>query len=92
MDFYYLFREIVIESDDETLYQSKRASQIKRDQHLSLPDLIETLANSNNTYHNSPNSNDIPPSSSSTSSVSTNVVITPSSSSQVDLKTKSIYE
>ena len=48
-DFYIFYREIDIESDDETLYQSKRSSQIKRDQHSSLPDLTETLNDSNNT-------------------------------------------
>ena len=37
-------REIEVESDDETLYQSKRSSQIKRDQHSSLPDLTEAIA------------------------------------------------
>ncbi|CAF1418105.1 unnamed protein product, partial [Didymodactylos carnosus] len=34
--------EIEVESDDETLYHSKRSSQCKRDAHLSLPDLTET--------------------------------------------------
>ncbi|CAF4985884.1 unnamed protein product, partial [Rotaria magnacalcarata] len=63
--------EIVIESDDETLYQSKRTSQKKRDQHLSLPDLTEKIPNSDNAYNNSEHSNDIEPSS-STSSISTN--------------------
>jgi hypothetical protein len=81
-----LNREIDIESDDETLYQSKRSSQIKRDQHLSLPDLTETHVNSNNTYNNSENSDHIQPSS-STSSVSTNPLI---SSMSPDSKQKSI--
>ena len=46
------FREIEVESDDEALYQSKRSSQMKREQHSSLPDLTETLANSNTTFNN----------------------------------------
>ncbi|CAF3757449.1 unnamed protein product [Rotaria socialis] len=81
--------EIVIESDDETLYQSKRTSQKKRDQHLSLPDLTENIPNSDNAYNNSEHSNDIEPSS-STSSVSTNPLMSPSSPTQLDIQTKSI--
>ncbi|CAF0955670.1 unnamed protein product [Rotaria magnacalcarata] len=81
--------EIVIESDDETLYQSKRTSQKKRDQHLSLPDLTEKIPNSDNAYNNSEHSNDIEPSS-STSSISTNPLMSPSSPTKLDIKTKSI--
>ncbi|CAF2087571.1 unnamed protein product [Rotaria magnacalcarata] len=81
--------EIVIESDDETLYQSKRTSQKKRDQHLSLPDLTEKIPNSDNAYNNSEHSNDIEPSS-STSSISTNPLMSPSSPTKLDIKTKNI--
>jgi hypothetical protein len=64
-----LYREIEIESDDETLYQSKRSSQIKRDQHSSLPDLTETLDDDNNTLNNDENSDHIQPSSAPTNSL-----------------------
>ncbi|CAF1104298.1 unnamed protein product [Rotaria sordida] len=80
--------EIEIESDDETLYQNKRSSQIKRDQHSSLPDLTETLANSNNTYEISENSNLSSEPSSSVSSVSTNPLISPMSPNKLDSKQK----
>jgi hypothetical protein len=86
---FYLCREIEIESDDETLYQSKRSSQKKRDQHSSLPDLSETLANSNNTYNNSEHSDDIIPSS-TTSSVSTTALLSPASPIQSDSKQNSM--
>jgi len=36
-------REIDIESEDEALYQSKRSSQKRPDQHSSLPDLTEAI-------------------------------------------------
>jgi hypothetical protein len=86
----FLFREIEIESDDETLYQSKRSSQIKRDQHSSLPDLTETLSNSSKTtYNNSENSDHIEPSS-STSSVSTTALLSPKSPIELNIKSKSI--
>jgi hypothetical protein len=77
-------REIEIESDDETLYQSKRSSQIKRDQHSSLPDLTETLANSNKAYNTSENS-DHAQSSSSTSSA----LLSPKSPIESKSKSKS---
>ncbi|CAF4846585.1 unnamed protein product [Rotaria sp. Silwood1] len=80
--------EIDIESEDETLYQSKRSSQIKRDQHLSLPDLTETLANSNNTYESSENYNQSEPSS-SMSSVSTNPLTSPTYPNKLYSKQKS---
>lgn len=85
-------REIEVESDDETLYQSKRASQIKRDQHSSLPDLTESLSNSNSTYKTSENSDHIQVSSSSTtSSVSTTALLSPKSPTELTSKSKSIF-
>jgi hypothetical protein len=78
-----------VESDDETLYQSKRASLIKREQHSSLPDLTETLSNSTNTFHTSEHSDQILPSS-STSSVSTTAVLSPKSFIDSPSKSKSI--
>jgi hypothetical protein len=80
------FREIDIESDDETLYQSKRSSQIKCDQHSSLPDLTESLTSSTNT---SQISDHIEPSS-STSSVSTSAILSPISPIKINSKRKSI--
>ncbi|CAF2134312.1 unnamed protein product [Rotaria magnacalcarata] len=62
-------REIDVESDDETLYQSKRSSQIKRDQHSSLPDLTESITSSNSTSEINQISDHSEPSS-STSSIS----------------------
>jgi len=87
-DFYYYYfcREIEIESDDETLYQSKRASQIKREQHSSLPDLTETLSNSNIKYNNSETSDHIE----SSSSVSTTGLLLPKSPIELNSKSKSI--
>ena len=70
----YLYREIEIESDDETLYQSKRSSQIKRDQHSSLPDLTETLDDDNNILNSDENSDHIQP-----SPVPTNALLSPTS-------------
>ena len=75
------FREIEIESDDETLYQSRRSLQIRREQHSSLPDLTETLANSNSTYEE--NSNHVPSSSPISTVAETNLVL-PTSSSRPD--------
>ncbi|CAF5156178.1 unnamed protein product, partial [Rotaria magnacalcarata] len=54
----------------------------------SLPDLTEKIPNSDNAYNNSEHSNDIEPSS-STSSISTNPLISPSSPTKLDIKTKS---
>jgi len=81
-----LFREIEIESDDETLYQSKRASQIKREQHSSLPDLTETLSNSNTKYNNNETSDHIE----SSSSISTTALLSPKSPIELNSKSKSI--
>jgi hypothetical protein len=84
-------REIEIESDDETLYQSKRSSQIKRDQHSSLPDLTETLANSKTTYNTSDKSNHIKPSSSTSSvSTTTSTILSPKSPVELISKQKSM--
>ncbi|CAF2522711.1 unnamed protein product [Rotaria sp. Silwood2] len=80
--------EIDIESDDETLYQSKRSSQIKRDQHSSLPDLTETLVNSNNVYESSENSNHSELA--SESPVSTNPLMSSASPNKLDSKRKNI--
>ncbi|CAF0764190.1 unnamed protein product [Adineta ricciae] len=78
--------QIEVESDDETLYQSKRSSQIKRDQHTSLPDLSESLANDSNTsYNNSETSNHTIPSSIN-SSVSTMALTSPTSPTRSDSK------
>ncbi|CAF5204621.1 unnamed protein product, partial [Rotaria magnacalcarata] len=55
----------------------------------SLPDLTEKIPNSDNAYNNSEHSNDIEPSS-STSSISTNPLISPSSPTKLDIKTKNI--
>jgi hypothetical protein len=85
-DFYY-YREIDVESDDETLYQSKRSSQIKRDQHSSLPDLTESLTDSNNINDISQISDHIEPSS-STSSVSTTAMLSPTSPAKMESKRK----
>ncbi|CAF4971244.1 unnamed protein product, partial [Rotaria socialis] len=66
---FFACREIDVESDDETLYQSKRSSQIKRDQHSSLPDLTESITNSTSTSEINQISDHSEPSS-STSSIS----------------------
>ncbi|CAF0742387.1 unnamed protein product [Adineta steineri] len=79
--------EIDVESDDETLYQSKRSSQIKRDQHSSLPDLTETLTDTKNTKNINQISDHIVPSS-STSSVSTIAMLSPISPVKLDSKRK----
>jgi len=79
------YREIEIESDDETLYQSKRSSQIKRDQHSSLPDLKETLSKSNTTHNTGENSAPIQP-----SSVSTTALVSHKSPAESNSKSKSI--
>lgn len=71
-----------MESDDEALYQSKRSSQIKRDQHSSLPDLTETI---------NEKSNSNPPSSSSTSSISTSNLLSPTSPTKFHIKSKSTW-
>jgi len=89
--FWCIYREIDVESDDETLYQSKRSSQIKRDQHSSLPDLTESLNDSNNTNDISQISDQIEPSS-STSSVSTTAILSPTSPITIDTKRKSKLE
>ncbi len=81
-----VFIEIDVESDDETLYQSKHSSQIKRDQHSSLPDLTESLTGSTNT---SQISDHIEPSS-STSSVSTSAISSPISPIKINSKRMSI--
>lgn len=87
MSLVFSFREIEIESDDETVYQSKRSSQIKRDQHSSLPDLSETLSNGQTTSNNSEHSNqNIPTPSSTTSTVSTNVFSSTKSPIQLHIK------
>ncbi|CAF0821417.1 unnamed protein product [Rotaria sordida] len=80
--------EIDVESDDETLYQSKRSSQIKRDQHSSLPDLTESLASSNNA-HDLSQISDHSEHSSSRSSVSTTTVLSPTSPIKMNSKRKS---
>ncbi len=82
-----MYREIDVESDDEALYQSKRSSQIKRDQHSSLPDLIESLSGSSNPNNISQNSDhiELP---SPTSSVSTNAALSSISSITTDSKRK----
>ncbi|CAF1047410.1 unnamed protein product [Adineta ricciae] len=79
--------EINVESDDETLYQSKRSSQIKRDQHSSLPDLTESIDDSNNPNDISQISDHIEPSS-STSSVSTTAMLSPTSPIKINSKRK----
>ena len=81
-------REIDVESDDETLYQSKRSSQIKRDQHSSLPDLTESLNDSTSTNDISQISDHIDPSS-PTSSASTSTILSPISPIPMDSKRKS---
>ena len=86
---FFFHREIDVESDDETLYQSKRSSQIKRDQHSSLPDLTESLNDSNNTNDISQISDHIEPSS-STSSVPTSAMLSPTSPINIDSKRKGI--
>ncbi|CAF4061050.1 unnamed protein product [Rotaria sp. Silwood2] len=78
--------EIDVESDDETLYQSKRSSQIKRDQHSSLPDLTESLTSSNKS-NISPISDHSEPSSSA-SSISTTTMLSPTSPIKMDSKRK----
>ncbi|CAF4961981.1 unnamed protein product, partial [Rotaria sp. Silwood1] len=78
--------EIDVESDDETLYQSKRSLQIKRDQHSSLPDLTESLTSSNTT-NISPISDRSEPSSSA-SSISTTTMLSPTSPIKKDSKRK----
>ncbi|CAF1530944.1 unnamed protein product [Rotaria sp. Silwood1] len=78
--------EIDVESDDETLYQSKRSLQIKRDQHSSLPDLTESLTSSNTT-NISPISDRSEPSSSA-SSISTTTMLSPTSPIKTDSKRK----
>ncbi|UJR26562.1 hypothetical protein I4U23_007883 [Adineta vaga] len=84
--------EIEVESDDETLYQSKRSSQIKRDQHSSLPDLTEPLANNTiTTYSNSENSDHTVPSSTN-SSVSTTALASPTSPTVPNLNQKSMID
>lgn len=85
--FFFVHREIDVESDDETLYQSKRSSQIKRDQHSSLPDLTDSLNDSNNTNDISQISDHIEPSS-STSSVPTSAILSPTSPMAIDSKRK----
>lgn len=85
---FFVLREIDVESDDETLYQSKRSSQIKRDQHSSLPDLTESLNDSNSTNDISQISDQIEPSSSA-SSVSTSTMLSPISPIPMDSKRKS---
>ncbi|CAF1233926.1 unnamed protein product [Adineta steineri] len=80
--------EIEIESDDETLYQSKRSSQIKRDQHSSLPDLTETLPNNINTYNNNNENADHTVPSSAVSSISTTTLVSPTPSTKSDSKQK----
>ncbi|UJR22517.1 hypothetical protein I4U23_025567 [Adineta vaga] len=80
--------EINVESDDETLYLSKRSSQIKRDQHSSLPDLTESLTDSNNPNNISEISDHIEPSS-STSSISTTAMLSPTSPIKINSKRKS---
>jgi hypothetical protein len=84
-----MYREIDVESDDETLYQSKRSSHIKRDQHSSLPDLTESLTDSSNINDISQISDHIEPSS-STSSVSTTAILSPTSPITMDSKRKGI--
>jgi hypothetical protein len=54
-----LSREIDIESDDEVLYQSKRSSQKKPDQHLSLPDLSDGLPTTTTTTTTSTTTNQV---------------------------------
>ena len=76
-----------MESDDETLYQSKRSSQIKRDQHSSLPDLTESLTDDNNINDISQTSDHIEPSL-STSSVSTIATLPPSMPIAINSKRK----
>lgn len=71
--------EIEVESDDETLYQSKRSSQIKRDQHSSLPDLTESITEKTTSN---------PPSSSSTSSISNSNLLSPISSKKFRIRRK----
>lgn len=77
-----------MESDDETLYQSKRSSQIKRDQHSSLPDLTESLTDGTLPTDLNQPSDHIEPSS-STSSVSTTAMLSPTSPIKIDSKRKS---
>ena len=84
---FYVYREIDVESDDETLYQSKRSSQIKRDQHSSLPDLTESLTDGNNISDMTQISDHIQPSSSN-SSVSTTAILSPTSPIKTDSKRK----
>jgi hypothetical protein len=84
-----IHREIEVESDDETLYQSKRSSQIKRDQHSSLPDLTESLTDSNSAHDNSQNSDNIEPPS-PTSSISTMAILSPIFPIKPDSKRKSM--
>jgi hypothetical protein len=74
-----------VESDDETLYQSKRSSQIKRDQHSSLPDLTESLTGNDNINDISQISDHIEPSSSA-SSVSTTAILSPTSPTKTETK------
>lgn len=78
--------KIEIESDDETLYQSKRASQIKREQHSSLPDLSESITNSTSTFDSNEHSDQIQPSSSSSSTIA---IVSPKSFVEIT-KAKSI--
>ena len=68
------------------MYQSKRSSQIKRDQHTSLPYLSESLANDSNTsYNNNETLNHTVPSSTN-SSVSTMALTSPTSPTLPDSK------
>ena len=92
--FNYLFdfisSEIEVESEDETVYQSKRTSQVKREQHSSLPDLSESHSNASSTYDTGNKPNQIKPSI-STSSVSTmsSAILSPRSPNPIISKQKS---
>ena len=77
---HFFSREIEVESEDETLYQSKRSSQRRRDQHSSLPDLTEPLPSSNDAYEETQTVDGIEPSA-SVSSIELGLPVAPNTSS-----------